>query len=151
MLVAFLDYQRATLELKCAGLTDDQLRELSTPPSQISLLGLLRHMADVETWWFGIRFAKLDLPSIFDPLEVNADFEELDSMPPAEVLAVFRANCARSREIVAAAASLEDLGMRGDGSPASLRWIILHMIEEYARHNGHADLVRERVDGATGA
>jgi hypothetical protein len=152
-LTTVLDFQRATLELKCAGLTDDQLRARAVPPSTLSLLGIVRHLADVERVWFGNRFAHLGLPTRFycEPDNLGGDFDDLHSAEVGEVFVVWRATCDESREVVAAAGSLEELGVRGDGSPVTLRWILLHMVEEYARHNGHADLLRERLDGTTGA
>jgi hypothetical protein len=151
-LTTSLDFQRATPELKCAGLTDDHLRERAVPPSTLSLLGIVRHLADVERVWFANRFAHLDLAPRFysEPDNLGGDFDDLYSAEVAEVFAVWRTSCAESREIIAAAGSLEELGVRGDGTPVTLRWILLHLVEEYARHNGHADLLRERLDGTTG-
>jgi hypothetical protein len=147
---AYLDFHRATLARKCFGLTDEQLRDRPVPPSTLSLLGLVRHLTDVERIWFANRFAERNVPMLYatedDP---EGDFENLDSADVAEVLTAWRAACAMSREIVAGA-SLDDVGVRGDGSKASLRWIMLRLIAEYARHNGHADLLRERLDGTTG-
>lgn len=151
MLVAYLDHQRATLELKCAGITDAQLRERAVHPSGLSLLGLVRHLVDVERSWFANRFGHRDLPLVyFTDEDPNADFANLDEADTAEVFAQWRAACEVSRDVVAAAPSLDDQGVRGDATPVSLRWIILHMLVEYARHNGHADLIREAVDGSTG-
>ena len=151
-LAAYLDYHRATLEWKCAGLTHDQLRELSVPPSGLSLLGLVRHLTEVERGWFGNCFGRQDLPPLYfsEPDNESGDFNDLDSPEVDAVFATYRETCAASRAIVAGAASLDDVGIRANGSTASLRWIMLHMLEEYARHNGHADLLRERIDGATG-
>lgn len=150
-LTAFLDWHRRTFELKCSGVPADRLSERAVPPSGLSLHGLMRHLAGVERWWFATQFAGQDLPMLYytddDP---DMDFERLDG-DPAEALAVWRAECERSREIVARAASLEETGTRRrDGRPISLRRILLHLIAEYARHNGHADLLRERIDGAIG-
>jgi Protein of unknown function (DUF664) len=151
MLTAYLDYQRATLELKCAGLTDEQLRERSVPPSTLSLLGLVRHLTDVERNWFEDRFARRDVAILYSSDDnIDGDFDDLDDPPVDEVFERWRSACATSRDIVAAAPTLDERGVRGDGSPVSLRWLLLHLIEEYARHNGHADLLRERIDGSTG-
>ena len=119
--------------------------------STLTLHGLLRHLAGAERWWFALQFAGQDLPQLYytddDP---DQDFDALDG-DPAEALAVWRAECARSREIVAAASSLDETGIqRSSGRPIALRRIIVHTIAEYARHNGHADLLRETIDGATG-
>jgi uncharacterized damage-inducible protein DinB len=151
-LEGFLDYHRQTLAWKCAGLTDDQLRQRGVSPSALSLLGLVRHMTEVERGWFGNTFAHRDLPPLYysEPDNENGDFDDLDSPGVAEVFAAWQTACAESRKIVANAGSLDDLTVRGNGSNVTLRWIILHMLEEYARHNGHADLLREQVDGATG-
>jgi hypothetical protein len=151
-LAGYLDYHRATLEMKCAGLTDEQLRERSVPPSSLSLLGLVRHLTEVERGWFGRAFSRAHVTPLYysDPDNPDGDFDDLDSPDVAQVFATYRATCEESRRIVANASSLEDLGVRGNGSDVTLRWILLHMLEEYARHNGHADLLRERIDGATG-
>lgn len=149
MLGAWLDYHRATLAMKCAGLTDDQLKERSAPPSSLSLLGLVRHMADVERSWFRRTLAGEDAAPIYYSAErPDDDFDALDTAPTADVFATWRAECDRSRAL-AAAASLDATGDKR-GETFSLRWIMVHMIEEYARHNGHADLLRESIDGTTG-
>ncbi len=151
-LSGYLDYQRATLAMKCSRLTDDQLRERAVPPSKLSLLGLVRHLTEVERSWFVGRFARRDVQPLYysDPDNVDGDFDDLDFPEVAQVFATFHEACEESRRIVAGAGSLDDLGVRGNGSDVTLRWIMLHMLEEYARHNGHADLLRERIDGATG-
>jgi hypothetical protein len=150
-LPAYLDYHRATLEMKCSSLTDDQLRERSVAASSLSLLGLVRHLTEVERSWFQVRFARTEAPPIyFSEDNWDGDFDDLDFPDVAQVFATYRQACAESRRIVAGAGSLDDLGVRGDGSEVTLRWILLHMLEEYARHNGHADLLRESIDGATG-
>ena len=151
-LVAYLDSHRATLEWKCSGLTDEQLRQRAVPPSALSLLGLVRHLTEVERGWFGTTFARRDMPPLYysEPDNENGDFDDLDFPEVEEVFAVYRATCAESRKIVEEAGSLDDLGVRGNGTDVTLRWIMLHMLEEYARHNGHADLLREQIDGTTG-
>jgi hypothetical protein len=151
MLTAYLDWHRATFELKCAGVDPARLSERTMPPSTMSLHGLLRHLTGVERWWFQINFAGDDVPMLYysddDP---DQDFERLDG-DVDEAWAVWRRECDRSREIVAQAASLEATGTRvRDGAPISLRGGLVKMIAEYARHNGHADLLREGIDGATG-
>ncbi|MBO3746028.1 DinB family protein [Streptosporangiaceae bacterium NEAU-GS5] len=150
-LTAVLDWQRATFELKCAGVPAERLSEKSVPPSGMSLHGLVRHLAGVERWWFRIQLAGEELPLLYysddDP---DQDFGSLDG-DPAEAFAAWRAEVARSREITDAAESLEVTGTRFQtGEPISLRAILAKMIAEYARHNGHADLLRERIDGAVG-
>ncbi len=154
-LEAWLDYHRDTLQLKCAGLTGEQLKQRSVPPSRISLLGLVRHMTEVERWWFRIHGADQEIAFPYSS-EGNeqADFEELDDADAdADAdLEAFR------QEIAMAKAAVEDKGLddvfRSHGHHPErvrdIRWLYLHMIEEYARHNGHADLIRERIDGVTG-
>jgi hypothetical protein len=150
-LSAVLDWHRATFELKCAGLPLERLSDRAAPPSSMSLHGLVRHLACCERWWFRIQFAGQDVPMLYysddDP---DQDFDRLDG-DPGEAFAVWRAECEHSRQIAAAAPSLDETGIRKrTGEPVSLRRIMVDMIAEYARHNGHADLLRERIDGATG-
>jgi len=149
-LTAFLDFQRATLALKCAGLTDDQLRERAVPPSSLSLLGLVRHMAEVERNWFRPVLGGEQMSAIFAPdMDWEASFRDVAMAGVAEAFGAWRAECEHARALVAAAPCLDATGNRG-GERFSLRWVMVHMIEEYARHNGHADLLRERIDGSTG-
>jgi len=154
MLAGWLDHHRAILVWKCEGLSDEQLRQQAVPPSTLSLLGLVRHMTDVERGWFRQVFLGEDVPDLYGrPDYDDADFKDVDDVEPAEVFRAFEQECAATRKIVAAADDLNALSMQGSqrtGELFSLRWIVTHMIEEYARHNGHADLLRERLDGATG-
>ncbi|WP_079054006.1 DinB family protein [Streptomyces graminilatus] len=157
MLSAWLDFHRATLTLKCEGLDDRQARLASAAPSEMTLLGLVQHLAEVERNWFQRVFAGLDVPPLH-PEGKGTGFTLLPGHGLDEALGVWRAEVARSRELVAAAASLDESGRLPEELVAvvgaeglSLRWIMVHMIEEYARHNGHADLLRELVDGTTGA
>jgi uncharacterized damage-inducible protein DinB len=153
MLVSWLDYHRETLAFKCDGLSDDQLKERSVPPSSLTLLGLVRHMADVERGWFRQVFAGEDVPDIYQrDDDIDADFNGAADSDAASAFAAWRAECEQARQIVAAAPSFDALATRPTrrGNMMSLRWIMVHMIEEYARHNGHADLLRERIDGVTG-
>lgn len=150
VLTRYLDWYRETLAMKCAGLSPEQLAERSALPSTMSLHGLLRHLGGVERWWFRIQLAGEDLPLLYysddDP---DQDFDWLDG-DPAEALAVWREECERSRAIVAAR-ELDSTGVhRATGSPVSVRRVLVAMIAEYAQHCGHADLLRERLDGATG-
>ena len=152
MLESWLAFHRATLELKCAGLDDDQVRLASAAPSGLTLLGLVQHLAEVERNWFQRVWAGLDVPPVYEGV---ADGYALDTERGlGEALADWRREIERGRELCAGR-SLEDTGRIVDepmtGTEVSLRWILVHMIEEYARHNGHADIVRECIDGVTGA
>ncbi|NEC03866.1 DinB family protein [Streptomyces sp. SID7909] len=150
MLTGYLGWFRSTLLQKCAGLTGEQLAERTVEPSNLSLLGLVRHMAKVERTWFRQRFAGEDLEPLYDPAKgKDADFEVLDPATAAEDYAQLIEQCRLADEIVAGA-SLDDT-FTHDGEVYSLRLVHVHMIGEYARHIGHADLVRERLDGVTGA
>ena len=153
MLAAWLDLQRATLAMKCDGLTAEQLRDKAVPPSSLSLLGLVRHMAEVERNWFRPLLAGEEMTGLWAAGPVLDPEPAFDEAGTADVTAAFtawRAECEDARELTAAAASMDVAGTRG-GARFSLRWVMVHMIEEYARHNGHADLLRERIDGSTGA
>ncbi|MER6998959.1 DinB family protein [Streptomyces sp. NPDC000410] len=150
-LEAWLDFQRETLALKCAGLDDKQLREASVPPSELSLLGLVRHMAEVERIWFRSVLDGEDVPPLYySEADPDGEFHLTGEDTWEAAHTAWRAEIARARELVATR-SLDDLtaGHHPRGT-FDLRWIYIHMIEEYARHNGHADLIRERIDGATG-
>lgn len=152
MLTAWLDYHRSTLALKCEGLTDDQLRLRSVPPSTLSLLGLVRHMADVERSWFqGILLgAEAASGHYWTEQDPDGDFDNVDTADVAADFATWRAEIEAARR-ASAGLPLDTVGKRlRRGKEVTLRWILVHMIEEYARHNGHADLLRELVDGATG-
>ena len=151
MLDAWLDYHRATLAVKCEGLTDDQLRAQAVPPSSLSLLGLVRHMGEVERSWFRrVLSGEQAPPRYYSDENRDGDFDDVADAGVAEAFGYWRDECAHARERVAAAASLDVTGTGREGERYSLRWIMVHMIEEYARHNGHADLLRERIDGTVG-
>jgi uncharacterized damage-inducible protein DinB len=153
-LLGFLDFQRATLEWKCRGVDADGLRA-TVAASPISLGGLLKHMARVEEGWFTWRLhGRRPLPP-WDTVEWAWEWQAAADFSPDELFDEWRAAVDRSRHHVAEA--LADGGLErpaaipwDDGRSPSLRWIVVHMIEEYARHNGHADLLRESVDGETG-
>jgi uncharacterized damage-inducible protein DinB len=151
-LEAWLDFHRATLLLKCAGLTADQLKERAVPPSRLSLLGLVRHMTEVERWWFRMHAAKTDMPFPYDPDQTGQDFEALDDADAAANIEAYKQEIAHARAAVAGKQLDDVVASHGDHPERTrdIRWIYLHMIEEYARHNGHADLIRERIDGVTG-
>jgi uncharacterized damage-inducible protein DinB len=156
MLDAWLDYHRATLAVKCEGLTDDQLRAQAVPPSSLSLLGLVRHMGEVERSWFRrVLGGEQAPPRYYSDENRDGDFDDVAAADVAaadvaEAFGYWRDECAHARERAAAAPSLDMIGTGRSGERYSLRWIMVHMIEEYARHNGHADLLRERIDGTVG-
>jgi uncharacterized damage-inducible protein DinB len=146
----WLEYHRATLELKCEGLDRDALIARPVATSLLSLQGLVRHMAEVERNWFRRVLAGEDAPPLYyDDQHPDGDFELVADGDWASDLAAWRDECEHARDLEAAADSLDVTGNRR-GDDVSLRWIMLHMIEEYARHNGHADLIREMVDGTVG-
>jgi uncharacterized damage-inducible protein DinB len=154
-LTGFLDWYRKTLELKCSGLDAEALARRSVEPSSMSLLGLVRHMADVERGWFRWFMDGQDAPELFSSKEdPDGDW---DGARPDPVLVeqawqAWREEVAFADQFVAAAPGLELTGKREDTwrGKLSLRWVLTHMVEEYARHIGHADLLRERIDGAVG-
>jgi uncharacterized damage-inducible protein DinB len=151
-LMEYLRGQRLTLELKCSGLDAADLARRSVEPSSMSLLGLVRHLADVERGWFRRRMAGLDAPPHYREADSDGDFDGAVPDPHVveEAWRVWREECAFSDRFVAEAPSLDVTGdVPGEG-PNSLRELLVHMIEEYARHNGHADLLRERIDGRVG-
>lgn len=156
MLLAFLDYHRATLEAKTSGLDAASLNA-TMPPTTMTLAGLLKHLAGVEEWWFWVVVAGEEESAPWtgaDPDDADWDWHSAVDDTPEALRQLWRDQVAKSRRVTAAA-----LGRAGLDTPArrvlheqerSLRWVLLHMIEEYARHNGHADLLREAVDGSTG-
>ncbi len=152
MLRTFLDYHRATLAMKSDGLSDEELRRRSMPPSTLSLLGLVRHLAEVERTWFrkvigGEQVALVwsesgDYQVAYDPAGATR----------AEAFAAWQAEVEHARRIEREAPSLDVTAVNPRwGEEVSLRFVMLHMIHEYARHNGHADFLREGVDGTVGA
>lgn len=154
-LTGFLRWQRETLELKCSGLDAADLARRSAEPSTLSLLGLVRHLADVERGWFRGIMAGQDLPPHFSSAtDPDADFDGALPGPAvvAEAWNAWRAEAAFTDQFIAEAPSLDITGKIPDAwrGLMSLRWVLVHVVEEYARHNGHADLLRERIDGRIG-
>jgi uncharacterized damage-inducible protein DinB len=146
----FLDWHRQTLLQKCAGLTTEQLKRRSVEPSDLSLLGLVRHMTNIERGWLWDFTGQMELLHwTGGDLSDWTDFSGVADADPAADFVAFHETCQRSRELVADA-SLTDTFTDERDSTYTLRWVYLHVLEEYARHNGHADLLRERIDGATG-
>jgi uncharacterized damage-inducible protein DinB len=150
MLERWLEFHRTTLLLKCEGLDDQARKSRPVPTSLLSLHGLLRHMAEVERNWFRrVLLRESDASPIwYDPAIEDSELVPLDDADWEADLAAWQAECEASRT-AAAGHTLDDTGVRR-GEPCSLRWIYVHMIEEYARHNGHADLIRELVDQTVG-
>jgi|SRR5579875_178743 len=153
-LEAWLDYHRATLLSKCAGLTGEQLAQQSVPPSTLSLLGLVRHMTDVERGWLRMHAGEQDLPWRYwsEGQDPDIDFNGVDPERAEAELDAYREEIEAARATVATRGLDDVVPSRGHHPERvrNVRWLYLHMIEEYARHNGHADLLRERIDGVTG-
>ncbi|TVZ05383.1 DUF664 domain-containing protein [Trebonia kvetii] len=145
MLEGSLDWGRASLLRKCEGLTGAQLAIRACPPSSLSLLGLIRHMTDVERNWFRRRFGGQDLPALYGE---DTDFTEANAATAERDWAALLAEQQAARD-AAAALALDATYLSETWGAMTLRWCYSHMIAEYAGHNGHADLLRERIDGAT--
>ncbi len=150
MLEGWLDFHRTTLLLKCEGLDGAGRKSRPVPTSKLSLHGLVRHMAEVERGWFRRVLLRDEFAATLwrDPAVEDSELVPLHDADWATDVAAWQAECDDSRA-AAALHQLDDTGVR-HGQPCSLRWIYVHMIEEYARHNGHADLLRELVDGRVG-
>ncbi len=158
MLVAFLDYYRATLLQKADGLSDEQARTAAVPPSDLNIMGLVRHMSEVERNWFQRWFIKSDAPSIYcadDDPDEDRDMHPGPDDTLADAVAVLQREIEVSRQITVATTPETPAAHVGEsehwaGFQPSMRWILIHMIDEYARHCGHADLLRECIDGTVG-
>lgn len=152
-LTEFLDWYRLTMVLKLQGLTDDEARA-KLVGSDTTLLGLVRHLTDVERNWFRRRLRGEDVaPQYYSDADLDGDFHVGPRDTIAATIAAYEAECEISRAITADTASLDELSavpIKDYDAPVSLRWILVHMIEETARHAGHADILRELIDGATG-
>lgn len=149
-LEGFLEYHRATFARKVEGLDAGQLRRRSVEPSSMSLLGLVRHLADVERGWWQAGVAGEDVsPRYWSPADPDGEFDHVDDADPARDLAELATQQDLARAVLAAH-DLDDTFEHRRQGTTSVRWVLAHLVEEYARHNGHADLLRERVDGATG-
>jgi hypothetical protein len=159
MMRAFLDFHRDTFRWKCAGLTQQQMAQ-ALPPTDMTLGGMMKHLALVESGWFEESFSGEAQMPPFDTVDWDADrdweWHTAKDDTPEELFALFADACRRSDAVLDAAMAGPGLDSesvekdRRSGTPFSLRWILLHMIEEYARHNGHADLIRQSIDGETG-
>ena len=142
MLVGWLDYHRETLAVKCEGLTIEQLAERSVAPSTMSLLGLVRHLTEIERTYFRRTFSGEDVPPVPDEEDPFRD----DASDASTALASWRDEVRRARDIIERTESLDDVG----ATVLPMRFWLVKTLNEYARHNGHADLLRERIDGRTG-
>ena len=149
-LTEFVDYQRAVMLRKVGGLDDDGLRRVMTP-SGLTLLGMLKHLAYVEQWWFRIAFAgEPGLERPWTEEDPDPDWRIEPGETADEILALYLDEVSRAREITAGAASFDAVAADPRANGRTLRWIMVHVLEEYARHLGHADIMREAIDGATG-
>jgi hypothetical protein len=154
-LVTWLRYHRDTLAMKCEGLTPAQLCERSVPPSAMSLIGLVRHMAEVERNWFR-RLVADESDDTAGPIyydndtNPDGDFDDVDPATVEHDFEVWRDEIRCADEIIAGVQSLDETRHSERRGDISIRWVLTHMIEEYARHNGHADFLRERIDGGIG-
>jgi uncharacterized damage-inducible protein DinB len=155
LLEQYLDYQRETVLSKTEGLTQEQLARIH-PPSELTLAGLVYHLALVDENWMEVRFGGLPDREPWAGVDWDADpnweFRTAPTLEPEQLRNRYREACERSRQIVSAATGPDQLSVRAlhDGRHFSLRWVLLHLIEETARHAGHADLLREAIDGAVG-
>lgn len=149
----WLELYRQTVLLKIAGLTAAQLCERSVPPSTMSPIGIVRHLTEVEAYWVRVVVMdEQDVPDYYCVVQSpDGDFDDVSVATAAADVAAYQTEIDRSRSLLA---DWSDLGdpVRGQrrGRPVNLRWILVHLIEEYARHLGHLDLLRERIDGQTG-
>ncbi len=154
-LLSFLDFYRTVMARKLEGLTSEQMNR-TVAASTLTIGGLVKHLAQVEDTWLTVRFAGRPEPEPWASAPFDQDIDwDLDASAdePAALLALFDAACERSRAVVHAAPSLDAVSVPGippGRGPWNLRWILLHLIEEYARHSGHADLLREAIDGQVG-
>ena len=151
MLLWFLDEYRRILARKAEGISDELAREALCPPSDLTLLGLVRHMARVEQVWFRVRIGGENVPLLYISDQPDADWHPPADATLAEAFDAYWAEIARADEIIATS-SLDDVldPARTRGRVMTVRWVLVHMVEEYARHCGHADLLRQATDGETG-
>ena len=151
MLEAWLDFHRQTLLSMCSGLTAEQLRQRPAPPSTLSLLGLVRHMTDVERGWFRRRIAGEDVGFLYSSeTDSDGEFDDAGDADADRDLAAYREEVELARRAAAGRELNGTFFHERRKVVMNVRWVYLHMIEEYARHNGHADILRERLDGVTG-
>ncbi len=147
----YLDFHRATLAMKCGRLSEADLKRRAVPTSNLTLLGLVRHLTEVEYGWFCEDLDGQPERSVyFTADDLDGDFDNLDTHSVADVWSAYTAQLAESRRILATFGDGGELARGARGEPRNVRWVLIHLIEEYARHNGHADLLREAIDGAVG-
>ena len=147
----WLDHHRATLAWKCDGLDDSDLKRRSMPPSTLTLLGLIRHMAEVERHWFRRIIASEAVPHVWSEASDFQTAYDVEGATREEAFVAWRSEVDRARTIERCVASLDqEYRVEAWGCDASLRTVLLHLIHDYARHNGHADLLREGIDGTVG-
>jgi uncharacterized damage-inducible protein DinB len=152
MLEGWLEWHRATLLHKCAGLPGELLAQRPVPPSNLSLLGLVRHMTEVERAWFRRRFAGEPVGYLYcSDARPDADLDDVAAATAQADFAAFTSEVELARAATAGRSLEETFHHPRRQAEMNLRWVYGHMIEEYARHNGHADLIRERIDGTTGS
>jgi hypothetical protein len=152
MLIAFLDYQRESVLIKLDGLDEKAARFVVSPKGN-SLASIVQHLGWAEIWWFRVRFLGEEVDVPWSDADRDADFRVDDERPVADIVTIYRRECERADEIIRAAPSLDDRAvwvMQPENEQPTLRWIVNHMIEETARHAGHADLTRELIDGSIG-
>ena len=149
LLTTFIEFQRNALVRKCAGLSDAQLRARAIPSSGVSLIGLVRHLATVERWYFQSVIAGESPGSIYD-YDSDEAFRDVDAATGDATFAIWRAETEQSRRVTDAFDLEAVSAIPTEGLVVTLRWVLVHMIDEYARHLGHADMVREAIDGVTG-
>ena len=151
LLTAFLDWQRETLARKCAGLSDELLGLHAVPTSNLTLIGLVRHLSVVEWWWLQKVIAGEHPPEPYSATDDrDEEFKDIGSATDESAFAIWRAQSNKSCGVVRDRSPDAQSTHPSTGAQYSLRWVLTHLIEEYARHNGHADLIREAIDGEVG-
>ena len=148
MLVSWLAYHRETVRVKCEGLTDEQMRMRSVPPATLSPLGMVRHLAEVEAFWWREVVEGKEFPLYCSETNRDGDFDFGEDATVAEAWSTWEAQVAHADEVLATTRARRQVMERGTTN--WIRWIMVHLIEEYARHNGHLDLLRQCIDGVTG-
>jgi Protein of unknown function (DUF664) len=154
-LEAFLEYYRAVVVRKAEGISEEDARRATCPPSDLTIIGIVRHLTEVERTWFRRDIAGEDAPPLYygeahPTSDRDGDFHPPDDATLAAALAAYADEVARSRAVLVTVASLDDVERGAHSTPRNVRWILVHMIEEYSRHAGHLDLLRQPIDGEVG-